>query len=527
MAKLVDLETAIGVVKDGDALIADGITFGAAEDLFVALEEKFLKTGHPRDLTIIAPGGSGDVRGRGFDHFAHEGFIKVFTGSYLNLTRKLGDLILAGKAEGYMLPLGVYCQLLREISAGRPGLITHVGLKTYVDPRYEGGRLNSVSKGDDFVPEVINFKGREYLYYKPFHIDVAFLRGTTADEDGNVTMEKEAGILNALSMAMATKKCGGKVVVQVERVAARNTLKPKDVEIPGILVDYVVIARPENHMQTWRYAYNPALSGELRAPRSELLLIPFDYRKVIGRRGALELEPGMIVNIGAGLSEFVTSVAWEEGIGDKLTFIIEAGMIGGVPGFGLNFNTAVNPACIIDQPSMVDFFDGRGHDITLVGFAQVDKDGNVNVSKLGDKVPGIGGFLNVAPNAKKRVHCGTFTAGKPEIRIENGKLNIIRDGDVIKFIDRVDQISVSGEYALDVGQPVKIITERAVFEWNRAGLVLREIAPGVDLQRHILAKMAFKPIISPDLKEMPAELFIPAPLGLKKKEPWVNYRKEE
>lgn len=520
MPKVVELETALSMVKDGDVVISDGITFGAAEELVSGLEAKFLQTGRPRDLTVVAPGGSGDVRGRGFDHFAHEGFVKVFTGSYFNLTRRIGQLILDEKIEGYMLPLGVYCQLLREIVAGRPGLITHVGLETYVDPRYEGGRLNSISQRDEFVPELITIHGKEYLFYKPFHLDIALLRGTTADEDGNITMEKEAGILNALAIAMATKKTGGKVIVQVERVAAKHTLHPKDVRIPGIVVDAVVIARPENHMQTWREAYNPSLSGEIRIPESKAVPIPFDYKKAVGRRAVLELRPGMVVNIGAGMSEFVTSIAWEEGIQDKLTFIIEAGMIGGIPGFGLNFNTATNPACIIEQPSMIDFFDGGGCDISVLGFGQVDASGNINVSKLEGKIPGIGGFLNVAPNSKRRVHCGAFTAGKSDIRIENGRLRIIKDGEIIKFVEQVDQISVSGNYALKVGQPVKIITERAVFEWTKDGLVLKEIAPGVSVEEHILPKMAFRPLIAADLKEMPLEVFQDALLNLKQSSLW-------
>ena len=520
MSKTIDVEKAVAMVKDGDTVVVDGVTFGCPEDLCVAIEERFLKTGHPRNITLAVPGGTGDTRGRGLDHFAHEGMIKIYAGSYLNLTRKLAKLVAEEKIEAYMLPLGVCCQLYREIGAGRPGLFTRVGLKTYLDPRYEGGRLNSVSRGDDFVPEVITFKGKEYLYFKPFKINVAFIRGTTSDEQGNITVEKEAGIANGLEMAIAAKKCGGQVVAQVERIAANGTLKPKEVKVPGILVDAVVIARPENHTQTWRQQYNPALSGEIRLPKTIIPPVPFDYPKVVARRALLELSPGMIVNLGAGMSEFISSVAWEEGIHEDITFVIEAGMIGGVPGFGLDFNTATNAACIIGQPAMLDFLDGGGHDISCVGFAQIDRQGNVNVSKLGSRITGIGGFLDVAPTAKRRIHCGAFTAGKPEIKIEDSKVKIAKDGEVLKFIDQVEQISVSGEYALEVGQPVKIITERAVFEWVKEGLVLTEIAPGVNLQENILNRMSFKPLISPKLQEMPAEIFREPLLKLKEKPPW-------
>ena len=521
MKKVVDLEAAIAMIKDGDTIVVDGITFGCPEELCLAVEESFLKKGKPREITLFGPGGTGDTRGRGFDHFAHEGLLKRYIGSYLNLTRKLDQFIREEKAEGYLVPLGVCCHLLREISAGRPGVFKTVGLKTYIDPRYEGGRLNSISTDSDYVAKIMTIEGKDYLFFKTFSIDVALIRGTTADEDGNITVEKEAGIMNGLEMAMAAKKCGGIVIAQVERVTAKGTLKPMEVKIPGILVDLVVIALPQNHMQTWRDQYNPAMSGEIRLPRSAAPAVPFDFKKVVARRAILELTPGAIVNLGAGMSEFVSSVAWEEGIDEDIVFVIEAGMIGGIPGFGLNFNTAINPTCILSQCSILDFLDGGGHDFSFLGFAQVDKHGNVNVSKVLERIPGIGGFHNVAPTAKHRIHCGAFTAGKTNIQVVDGKIKIIQDGDVFKFVEQVDQVSVSGEYALDVGQPVKIITERCVFDWTKEGLLLTEIAPGIDIQKHILAKMAFKPVIARNLKEMPAEILKEPLLNLKKKPPWI------
>jgi propionate CoA-transferase len=520
LSKVVDVETAVGMIKDGDTVVVDGITFGCPEELCCAVEDSYLKKGKPANIVLFGPGGTGNTRGLGFDHFAHEGLMKTYVGSYLNLTRKLDEFIRDEKAEGYLIPLGVSCHLLREISAGRPGIFKKIGLKTYIDPRIEGGRLNSISRGEDYVPEIISLHGEEYLFFKSFKIDVALIRGTTADEDGNITLEKEAGIMNGLEMAMAAKKCGGIVIAQVERIAARGTLKPMNVRIPGILVDFIVIASPKNHMQTWREQYNPAISGEIKLPISNAPLVPFDLKKVVARRAVLELRPGAVVNLGAGMSEFVSSVSWEEGINENITFVIEAGMIGGVPGFGLNFNTAVNATCILSQSSILDYLDGGGHDFSFLGFAQFDKQGNVNVSKVLGRIPGIGGFHNVAPTAKQRFHCGAFTAGKSDIRVEDGRLRIVKDGNVIKFVDRVDQISASGEYALDIGQPTTIITERCVFEWTREGLVLTEIAPGVNIEENILKKMQFKPIISRNLKEMPADIFKKPLLNLKNKYPW-------
>ena len=514
MSKVIPAEQIGKLIRDGDVVIGDGITFGMPEELFIAVEKHFLETGHPRDLTVIAPGGTGNARGRGFDHLAHEGLVRKYSTSYLTLTRKIGKMIFNEEIEGYLVSVGASAQLLREIAGGRPGLITHVGLKTFLDPRLEGGRLNSISNSNDFVPEVITLAGKEWLFYKSFHIDIALLCGTTADEKGNITMEKEAGFANPITMAMATRKCGGKVIVQVERLAAYGTLKPKDVKIPGILVDAVVVAKPENHWQTWNVQYDPARSGETRAPEVSVAPAALGPDKVIGRRGAMELKRGMVINIGAGLSEFVPSVAWEEGIQRYITFVIEAGMVGGIPGYGLNFNTATNPDAIIDHAYMIDFFDGGGCDATFLGFAQVDGNCDINVSKLKNRITGIGGFLNVAVTSKKRFHCGTFMAGEQDIKVDKGRLKIVEDGRTAKFVNKVNQISSSGSYAVEIKQPVTIITERAVFECTKEGLVLKEVAPGVDINRDIISRMEFAPVISPDLKEMPEEIFLEEKMGL-------------
>ncbi|OPY58619.1 MAG: Acetate CoA-transferase YdiF [Pelotomaculum sp. PtaU1.Bin035] len=522
MRKLMTSNDLVKIVKDGCTVTGTGFSFMTPEELFIALEESFLETGHPRDLTILVPGGAGNLRGKGFDHFAHDGFIKKVIAPYYNLTPALANMVLEERVEAYMLPAGALAQLLRDIGAKRPGLITHVGLGTFADPRVEGGALNSRSK--ERLTEIIEIDGKEYIRYKPIHIDVALIKVTTADGFGNCTMEKEAGFLTTLPMAIATHNCGGKVIVQAERVASIDTLKPQRVLVPGILVDGIVIARPENHWMTWREQYNPARSGEVRVAALDLPPVEMGPEKVVARRAIYQLEPGEVVNLGAGMPEYISSVTWEEKIFDKIILTVEAGMIGGVPGFGLQFNTASNPYAIIDQSFQMDLYDGGGNDASCVGFAQIDEQGNVNVSKLNSRIPGVGGFLNVFPRSKKRVHCGGFTAGKSKIEIRDGKLNIIEDGNVIKFVKKVNQITLNGSYINNFTVPTVIITERAVFHYSKDdGMVLVEIAPGVDLKKDILDKMEFQPVISKDLKQMPSELFDERMLNLCGREPWKDY----
>ena len=520
MRKLIKSEDVARFVRDGDTVTGTGFSFITPEELFIALEENFLKTGHPRDLTLLIPGGAGNLKGGGFDHFAHDGYIKRVISPYFNLTPALGQMVLEERVEAYMLPAGVLAQLLRDIGGKRPGLITHVGLGTFVDPRVEGGRLNSKAK--DSYTEVIEIDGKEWIRYKPIHIDVAMLKGTTADEFGNITMEKEAGFLTSLPMAIAAHNCGGKVIAQVERVAQMGSLHPQLVKVPGILVDAVVIAKPKNHWMTWREQYNPARSGQVKVVDIGLPPSEMGPEKVVARRALYEIEPGKVVNLGAGMPEYISSLAWEEKIFDKIVLSVEAGMIGGVPGFGLQFNTASNPHAIIDQSFQMDLYDGGGNDISCVGFAQLDQHGNVNVSKLNSRIPGVGGFLNVFPNAKVRVHCGGFTAGKSDIEVKDGKLKIRKDGEIIKFLNKVDQITLNGDYILRHSTPTIVITERAVFDLTREGLVLKEIAPGVDLHKDVLDKMEFKPTVSPNLKLMPAEIFDEHMLMLKDRDPWKN-----
>jgi propionate CoA-transferase len=516
LKKIVEAADAVAVIHDRDVVASAGYGGnGTPDQLFVALEKRFLETGTPRDLTLVFSTGQGDMKDRGLNRLAHEGLIRRVVGGYFGLSPSIEKLIVDDRIEAYNLPEGVLTHMYRDIGAGKPGTLSRVGLGTYVDPRQNGGRMNATTTED--IVRLMEIDGEEYLFYKAFPIQVALIRGTTADPDGNITAERESLALENLALAIAARNSGGIVLAQVERVAAEGSLDARKVKVPGVLVDCVVLAEPEHHMQTYGTQFNPAFSGELRVPQKMVKAVDLNERKIVARRALFELTPNCVINVGVGsVPDQVPLVAGEERIHDLITLTVDPGIIGGVPMSGLDFGAAVNYQAVIDHGSAFDFIDGGGLDVAFLGFGECDAKGNVNASRFGSRIPGCGGFIDISQNAKKLVFVGTFTSGGLELAIDDGRVRVVKEGKFPKFVERIGQTTFSAGYAQRWRQEVLYVTERCVFRLGAAGLTLTEVAPGIELERDILGRLPFKPAIEGP-REMNPAIFRPASMGLRER----------
>lgn len=512
--KVVTAADAAALIKDGDTLTTSGfVGIGVPDALLAAVEQRFLDTGHPRGLSLVFAAGQGDGKDRGLNRLGYAGLLKRVIGGHWGLFPKVAKLAVEGQIEGWNLPQGCISQLFRDSAAGKPGMITRVGLETFVDPRKGGGAINDVSTEQQV--ELMIRNGEEFLFYPAPKLTVALLRGTTADETGNITMEREALIIDNLAQAMAVRNAGGIVIVQVERLARGRSLLAREVQIPGILVDAVVVAPPELHMQTYRTTFSHAFTNRIRPPAGEIATMDLDARKVIARRCAFELPVNGVINLGIGMPEGVAAVSAEEGLLEHLTLTAEPGVVGGQPASGLDFGAAVDVDAVVPQNAQFDFYDGGGLDMACLGLAQADAYGNVNVSRFGQRLAGAGGFINISQNAKTLVFAGTFTAKRLDVAIGDGALHIRQEGTSRKFLRNVEQVTFSGQRAARLGQPVLFVTERCVFRLRPDGLQLVETAPGVDVERDILSQMAFQPIID-EVGVMDPRIFRAQPMDLKK-----------
>lgn len=505
--KICSAEQAVALIGNGQTVASGGfVGIGVCEALACALEKRFLETGEPKNLTLVYGAGQGDGGERGANHFAHKGLLKRVIGGHWGLAPKLGKLAIDGDIEAYNFPQGVICQLFRDIAAKRPGNITHVGIGTFIDPEAMGGKLNKKTS-EELVKSLI-LDGQRWLWYKSFPIHIGFIRATAADPFGNLIMNKEAIFGEVLQIAQAAHNSGGIVMAQVNELL-EEPIDPQHVKVPGILVDKIVVADPHEHQQTFAEMYNPdycqAIPNDVSI-EDNLRPMSKNERRVICARACREIHEGAIANLGIGIPEGIARVAAEKNLLEKFTLTVESGPIGGVPAGGLSFGAALYPQALVDQPSQFDFYDGGGLDFAALGAAQVDKYGNVNVSKFGSKMAGVGGFVNITQNSQKLVFCGTFTTGGLEVKMADGKLEILKEGKIRKFIKNVEQISFSGKRALDIKQQVLYITERAVFKLVDKGIELIEVAPGIDIESDVIGLMDFNPIVN-NVNLMPKELF--------------------
>lgn len=519
-ANFISTAESVSMVGDGKTICTVGMTLvGASEAILKQIEKSFLETGHPKDLTLLHSCGQSD-RKDGIQHFAHEGLVTKLIGSHWGLQPRWMEMISKNQVDVYCLPQGQIAQLYRSMACGLPGKMSKVGLGTFVDPRVEGGKMNERTKDLDDIVDILEYKGQEYMFYNEIPIDVCIIRGTECDEMGNLTTDEEAMKLEILPAVMATKRYGGKVIAQVKRVAQTGTINPKSVTVPGVFIDAVVICENplEDHRQTSSWYFDPSYSGQLRVPSSATQTLEFSERKFIGRRASMEIYNGAVINLGTGIpNDCVGKICNEEGISDDIMITVESGIYGGVQSGGVDFGIGQNLYAMIGHHEQMDYYNGAGVDITFMGMGELDQEGNVNSTKLGPNCTGAGGFIDITQNAKKVVFCGTFTTGGTKYSFEEGKLKILKEGKIRKMVSKVAQISFNGKLSRAKGQDVVIVTERAIFKLVPEGVLLTEIAPGIDLEKDVLNLMDFKPIISNNLKVMDADLYKEGTFGLSSK----------
>ncbi len=517
--KIINAEDVGKIIKDGDTVAISGSGgSGSAEAIIKGISDSFVKTGHPNNLTVtcgISPGNLTEDE-VGMNMLAKKGLTGKAICAHLGMGRVFGNAIGKNQFPAFAIPLGVINHLYRAIAGKELGLVTKIGLNTFADPRIEGCCANEKAKALEPIVELVNIDGKEQLFYKSFPINVAVLKATYADEEGNISLEHEAVIGEQYNMAIAAHNSGGIVVVQVEKIVPKNSLRARNVLIHSSLVDYVVVAKPDISLGEYNMpVYRPEVTGDKRIALEEIQIRPLDNRKVCGRRSAMELKKGYVVNLGVGMPDSVANVCAEEGISDDIFLSVESGPTGGVPVGGVAFGGAINPDSVISTAEQFDAYNGGSLNMAIVGLAEVDENGNVNVSKFGTRVTGPGGFINITQNTKKVIFVGTFTAGHLKEEIKDGKLNILEEGNTLKFVKTIQQVTFSAQNALNNNQEILYITERAVFKLTGLGLELIEIAPGVDLEKDILKQMAFKPLISKDLKEMDNKIFKEEKMDLK------------
>jgi acyl CoA:acetate/3-ketoacid CoA transferase len=533
MSKVMSARDAVEMISTGDTVAIGGlISLVTPEAVICALGDRFRETGSPGNLTLMTPNRPGWTPGTGMDHLGQPGMLRRVYGATFNRGDSPAFVSMAekGEIEIYSYPMGCLYRLIRETAAGSPGFFTQVGLNTYVDPEAinAGSPASNSATPPSTLVRRIELDGEPYLFYKAFPIHAAIIRGTVADPDGNISLAQEPVSIAVKAMAMAARNSGGKVIAQVKYLTDRGTLHPRMVEVPGMLVDAVVVD-PQS-IQSRLGDYDPLLSGEYRNRKIDYPFLEFDERKIIARRALLEMKPNQVVNLGVGIGTGIPPVALEEGVIDKIIFSLEHGAIGGVPAIGTMNNSGAfgahyNPTSIIDSTEIFDFYHGGGLDLTVLGFAEVDKEGNVNVGHFSGMIRGPGGFLDIAHRTKIILFCGTLTAGGLKIDIKDSSepsIHILQEGRSKKFIDHVSQINFHGPTAFAKGQKVLYITERGVFQLQKSGLELIEIAPGIDLDRDIKQVVAFSFSVSPQLSIMNPKIFNAAKLNLDSAPPWKN-----